>query len=88
MDGELLPEEVEEDGDSRELSIGEGREEHHRLRETFLSGLARECVFLLNTDAAHLAEHDPLLTLEHAFWVSYVLFFFNETLILHVGCVD
>uniref|UniRef100_A0A0P4W235 Dynein regulatory complex protein 1 n=2 Tax=Scylla olivacea TaxID=85551 RepID=A0A0P4W235_SCYOL len=69
MGEEHVLEEGEEDGDSRGPSVGdEGQEELYRLREVFLTRLAREAVFLLNTDAAHLAEHDPLLTLEHVFW--------------------
>ncbi|XP_050734398.1 uncharacterized protein LOC127007434 isoform X2 [Eriocheir sinensis] len=60
-----------EDTDGRGSSAASDEEEaaqRRHLREVFLSRLAQESVFLLNTDATHLTEHDPLLTLEHVFW--------------------
>ncbi|XP_042205497.1 dynein regulatory complex protein 1-like isoform X2 [Homarus americanus] len=36
--------------------------------EQFLTSLAEEAVFLINTDTSHLTQHGPLLILEHIFW--------------------
>ncbi|KAK3890717.1 hypothetical protein Pcinc_005352 [Petrolisthes cinctipes] len=58
-----------DDGEERESSE---REEVQvggtRVDVEFLSRLAEEAVFLLNTDTGHVTESGPLLLLEHIFW--------------------
>lgn len=83
LDGE---EEIE-GSEREEVEEEEVEEGGSKVDVEFLSCLAQEASFLLNTDTGHVTDSGPMLLLEHIFWVclhshSYQLSLTHITLII------